>query len=88
MILFLLLGILAVSMLWEFYYKYQWSKDVLVKMWFASAVVYAGEETKLYEVIENRKSIPVPVLEVRFYTGRELDFANTDNTNVSDHIYK
>ena len=88
MILFLLLGILAVSVLWEFYYKYRWSKDVSVKLWFASAAVYAGQDTKLYEVIENRKDLPVPVLEVRFYTGKELDFANTDNTNVSDYLYK
>ena len=88
MILFLLLGILIVSLLWESYYKRQWSKAVLVKLWFESAYVYAGQETKLYEVIENRKNIPVPVLEVRFRTKKELDFANADNINVSDYIYK
>ncbi len=88
MILFLLLGILIVCMLWENYYKCRWSKDVLVRLWFESACVYAGQETKLYEVIENRKGMPVPVLEVGFHTKKELDFANADNTNVSDYIYK
>ncbi len=88
MILFLLLGILIVGILWENYYRFRWSKNVLVKLWFESAYVYAGQETKLYEVIENRKDMPVPVLEVGFHTKKELDFANTDNTNVSDYIYK
>lgn len=88
MIVFLLLGVLIVSVLWKFYYKWQWEKDVLVKLWFASAYVYAGQETKFYEVIENRKTVPVPVMEVRFRTKKELDFSNADNTVVSDFIYK
>ena len=88
MIILLLLGMLFVSTLWELYYKYQWAKDVTVKLWFETDAVYAGQETKLYEVIENRKRMPVPVLEVGFHTRRELDFADVENTNVSDYLYK
>lgn len=88
MILFLLLGVMMAGMLWRFCFKHWWSKDVSVKLWFESGTVYAGQETKLYEVIENRKRMPVPVLEVRFRTRKELDFTNTENTNVSDYIYK
>ena len=88
MIIILLLGMLLVSALWEFYYKYRWAKEVTVKLWFDADAVYAGQETKLYEVIENRKSMPVPVLEVGFHTRRELDFADVENTNVSDYLYK
>ncbi len=88
MIVFFLLGVLIVSLLWKHYYKWQWAKDVLVKLWFASAYVYAGQETKFYEIIENRKTLPVPVMEVRFRAKKELDFSNTDNTVVSDYIYK
>lgn len=88
MIILLLLGMLFVSTLWELYYKYQWAKDVTVKLWFEADAVYAGQETKLYEVIENRKRMPVPVLEVGFHTRRELDFADVENTNVSDYLYK
>lgn len=84
----LLLGMLLVSALWEFYYKYQWSREVTVKLWFETDAVYAGQETKLYEVIENRKRMPVPVLEVGFHTRKELDFSGVENTNVSDHLYK
>ena len=78
MIILLLLGMLFVSTLWELYYKYQWAKDVTVKLWFEADAVYAGQETKLYEVIENRKRMPVPVLEVGFHTRRELDFADVE----------
>lgn len=88
MIILLLLGIFIVSMVWELHYKYQWSKNITVKLWFDNDAVYAGQETKLYEIIENRKGMAVPVLEVGFHTEKELDFADTENTNVSDYIYK
>ena len=88
MIMILLLGMMIVSALWECCYRYQWSRDVTVKLWFETDAVYAGQETKLYEVIENRKSMPVPVLEVGFHTRKELDFAGVENTSVSDYLYK
>lgn len=88
MIIFLLLGVLLVSVLWELYYKWRWSENVAVKLWFETGAVYAGQSTKLYEVIENRKRMPVPVLEVGFHTRKELDFADTENASVSDYIYK
>ncbi|MBO5144813.1 MAG: DUF58 domain-containing protein [Lachnospiraceae bacterium] len=88
MIILLLLGIFLVSTLWELYYKSQWSKDIAVELWFDNDAVYAGQETKLYEMIENRKGMAVPVLEVGFHTQKELDFTDIENTNVSDYIYK
>lgn len=88
MILFFLIGIVVASTVWELYYKHHWAQHVTVKLWFGTDAVYAGQETKLYEVIENRKRMPVPVLEVGFHTKKELDFVGTDNTNVSDYIYK
>ena len=88
MFLFLLLGIAAVGVLWELYYKNIWIRGVDVKLWFATDALYAGGQTKLYEVIENRKRTPLPVLEVGFHTKKELDFTDTENASVSDYIYK
>lgn len=88
MFLFLLLAIVIVGVLWDFYYKKVWIKNVDVKLWFSTDTLYAGGQTKLYEVIENRKRTPLPVLEVGFHTKKELDFADTENTSVSDYIYK
>ena len=64
MFLLLLLGIFAVWVLWEFYYHRVWRKAVDVRLWFDTDALYAGGQTKLYEVIENRKRMPLPVLEV------------------------
>lgn len=88
MFLFLLLGIAAVSVLWESYYKNIWIRGVDVKLWFDNDALYEGGQTKLYEVIENRKRTPLPVLEVGFHTKKELDFKDTENASVSDYIYK
>lgn len=88
MIIVLLLGMLLVSALWGFYYKQNWAREVAVKLWFETDAVYAGQEIRLFEVIENRKRMPVPVLEVGFHTRKELDFADVENTNVSDYLYK
>ena len=84
----MLLGALLVGAVWGIYYRCQWAKDVTVRLWFETDAVYAGQETKLYEVIENRKRMPVSVLEVGFHTRKELDFADVENTNVSDYLYK
>ncbi len=88
MILYFLLAVGLVTALWNLYYKHFWAKNITVLLRFETDALYAGEETKLYEVIENRGAMPVPVLEVGFHTRKELDFAGADNTNVSDYIYK
>lgn len=88
MYLLLLLAIVIVGVLWDIYYKMIWLKAVDVKLWFDTDALYAGEHTKLYEVIENRKRTPLPVLEVGFHTKKELNFTDTENTTVSDYIYK
>lgn len=88
MIIVLLLGMLFVSVLWEGYFRYWWSREIAVRLWFETDAVYAGQETKLYEVIENTKAMPVPVLEVGFHTRKELVFVDVENTSVSDFCYK
>lgn len=88
MILYFVLAVGLVTALWNLYYKLFWAKNITVRLRFETDALYAGEETKLYEVIENRGAMPVPVLEVGFHTRKELDFAGEDNTNVSDYIYK
>lgn len=88
MLIILLLCVLLARKAWNLYYKKNWDKNVTVTLQFDTPAVYAGDNTTLLEVIENRKSLPVPVLEVGFHTKRELVFKDTENTNVSDYIYK
>lgn len=88
MILYFVLAVGLVTVLWNLYYRCFWAKNITVRLRFETDALYAGETTKLYEVIENRKAMPVPVLEVDFHAKRELNFAGEDNANVSDYIYK
>ena len=76
MMIVLLLGIAAVTLLWNWYYRQNWYRHVTVTLWFETQALYAGETTKLFEVIENRKAMPIPVLEVGFHAKKELDFAH------------
>lgn len=88
MILYFVLAVGLVTALWNLFYRHYWAKNITVRLRFDTDALYAGEEAKLYEVIENRGTMPIPVLEVGFHTRKELDFAGEDNTNVSDYIYK
>lgn len=54
MMIVLLLGIAAVTLLWNWYYRQNWYRHVMVTLWFETQALYAGETTKLFEVIENR----------------------------------
>ena len=85
----LLLAILLLLLLaWNTYYRRHWYRQVDVTLDFDRTSVYAGEQVELTEVITNRKKLPLPVLEVGFHTRKELVFQDTENTNVSDYIYK
>lgn len=88
MLSILIVSILLVIALWNYWYHKKWDEKVKVSVRFQEESVYAGEQTKLIEVIENHKKMPVPVLEVGFHTKKELDFQDTDNTSVSDYLYK
>lgn len=88
MIIVFIIGIIVLYIGWRKYYQKHWRHSFDAKVRFSQDYVYAGEQTKLYEVIENRKKLPVPVLEVLFSARKELVFKDTENTNVSDYIYK
>lgn len=83
-----LAAILLIALTWSVYYKKNWSKKISIRLWFKENYVYAGEQAHLIEEIENRKKMPVPVLEVGFHCKRELDFQTADNASISDYIYK
>lgn len=88
MILSFLLAIGLATALWNIYYRRCFVKNITARLKFEQNTLYAGDETRLYEVIENRGAVPIPVLEVGFHTKKELCFAGTDNTSISDYIYK
>ena len=47
-----------------------------------------GEEATLTEIIENRKVLPVPMLQVEFLLDRSLGIDEEENASLSDQLYK
>lgn len=88
MILSFIIAVGLVTALWNIYYRRCFVRNITARLKFEANALYAGDETKLFEVIENRGAMPIPVLEVGFHAKKELGFAGTDNTSISDYIYK
>ncbi len=88
MILLFLLGVVLVVAGWKIYYGKHWDKNIVVQLNFLQNFVYEGEQAQLVEKIENRKRMPLPVLEVDFHMRRELRFHDMENTKISDFTYR
>ena len=88
MIAVLLIGVLLMMVVYRVIYRRLWEKDLTVDLSFGQSYVYAGEGAQLKEKIENHKRMPVSPLEVRFRVKRGIQFQDTDNTSVSDYVYK
>ncbi len=82
------LSVFLLVVLWDFCFSRLWYRRVNVFLDFKQDYVYAGEKVQMTERIENRKRMPLPVLEVAFHIRKELIFSDFENTNVSDFTYK
>lgn len=69
------------------YSKY-WNNNLDVKISYKSVDCVAGEENELVEVITNNKSLPLPVLHVKFDTPKTFIFENEDNSSITDFYYR
>ena len=88
MISLFILGLLLLIFLWNLYYASHWNRNLTVSLNFVQNYVYAGNQAQMTEQIENRKKLMLPVLEVAFHMDRRLSFHDSENTNVSDFVYK
>ncbi len=83
-----LLGVLLVVFLWRQVYGKNWLRNLYGTLEFEEEYVYAGEQAHMWERIENRKRLPVPVLELSFQIYKGVLFHNMENAAVSDYLYK
>ena len=88
MIVIFLLGAAAVLLLHGYVYSRNWFRSLSVRVMFSQPHVCAHDTLELTEVIENRKRMAVPVVEIGFRVPRGLHFEDADNTLESDFIYK
>ncbi len=88
MILILILLVVPVFFIFRRAYAGRWSRDLDFRVRFSAPYVHAGEDVQLFEIIENRKKLPLPILEAAFRIPRGVFFRDTENLVVSDYHYK
>ncbi len=88
MIFIMIVGLVFVVFLWTLVYRHCWDQRIALFVTFPVEAVFAGETAQLTEIIENRKKLPVPVMEVRLSLRQGLRFRDEENTSVSDNVYK
>lgn len=71
----------------EFYRRF-WNKNLNVKLYFGQEGVFTGESGKIFEVIENKKHLPLPMVKVKFQCSKELKFPDVKGSSVSDRFYR
>ena len=70
------------------FYKKFWNKHLDVKLYFGQEGIFQGECGQIYEVIENQKKLPLPMIKVKFQCSKELKFPDAKGSNVSDMFYR
>ena len=65
-----------------------WSRGLSVSLAFDCHDKVEGERGRLKEIITNAKSLPLPILHVKFQMGRELVFTSAGNYKITDNNYR
>lgn len=87
-ILFVALLAGAFYLLQKYLYQRFWNTGVFVKITFEKDEVTEGEENTLFEVVENRKWLPLATLKVKFQCSRYLLFQGGKGSVVTDLYYR
>ena len=90
MFLLLLLGVLLAWFLSRKLYAKYWHKGLSVDIYFQERFIYEGDASTMKEIVVNDKLLPLPALEIRFSSNRNLEFLNdaSANTSSTDRSYK
>lgn len=87
LILLLALAFLILILLDKGYRKL-WHRQLQVDIHFQPQPAMEGEDAYLVETIENRKILPVPMLQVEFLLDKGLGMEEEENASQSDKQYK
>ena len=88
MIIVWILLVAAALLAWQKLVLDRWNKDLSFTVRFSKDAVYRGDTSVLTEVVENRKKLPLPVVEAAFRIEKGIFFQNTENIIISDYNYK
>jgi len=70
------------------YYRIHALDNLRLNVDFDKRVAGYGDDIELVEVVENRKSLPLPFVILKFECPRELIFYDMTNTSSSDLLYR
>ena len=87
-VLLAIAGALLIMVLERRLWKRYWSRGLSAEIFFDRREVQEGDTCFLTEIITNRKTLPLPVLQVKFRIGREIQFLDEENTNRTDLSYR
>ena len=87
-IILIIIGAALLYWLQNQIYKKYWDRGLRVDLRFGEAACVEGGKNQLIEVITNRKWLPLPVVRVRFKSGKHLRFPGRENVSTSDGTYK
>lgn len=90
MFLLLLSGVLLAWLLGRKLYSRYWYRGLSVDIFFQERFIYEGDTSTMKEIVVNDKLLPLPALEIRFSSNRNLEFLNdaSANTSSTDRSYK
>lgn len=69
-------------------YQKLWKKGLSIRVCFTKDSLFEGEDGTLQEVVENRKKLPLSMLNVKFQTHRNLIFEETCGSRTTDRYYR
>ncbi len=87
----LLLALLVAAILYFLQYRlYErlWNRDLHITIEFEQHIVEEGDRNVLIETIENRKWLPLPILQIKFATTRTFLFPKEETSAVTDQYYR
>lgn len=88
MILFVLLILCAAFFGLRLLYSHFWDRGLSCRLAFREEYAVEEDTAALTEVISNYKLLPLPVVEVDFHMDKRLQFADGQNSSVSDRSYR
>lgn len=86
--LWIIASALLVYLLRSVLYARYWKKGLHVRLRFDPVAIREGDTGELKEIVQNRKYLPLPLLQINLQSDRSLHFAERENTAVSDQTYR
>ncbi len=88
LLLCILLCVFALYLVQDLLYRKYWKKGLRVMLSTSRTRARQGEKVELYETVENRKLLPLPLVHIKFITDRSFWFADEAECSTADLYYR